>query len=196
MTPTRLTLALTLALTTTLTHAAPQWTWEAGKQTNNGEITLKSTDGSTSYTGTQNPTGAVAKSNQTASTQPPTVIIQATSGSGTPFNYKDDCWVFDLAGAGQANNWFIGAGKIDTVGPKFTGVMGWYGGGGSSYGAGGKDVMAALLGVGAGGANNYNPKWCGSDASCAWNHGYNAYYSTGVVGVAALPILTYQKCYP
>jgi len=55
--------------------AAPQWTWEAGKQTNNGAITIKSTNDSTTYTGTQNPTGAVAKTNQNAVTQPPTVII-------------------------------------------------------------------------------------------------------------------------
>jgi len=62
--------------------APPQWTWEAGKQTNNGAITIKSTNGSTSYSGTQNPTGAVAKTNQNAVTQPPTVIIQATSSGG------------------------------------------------------------------------------------------------------------------
>jgi len=57
----------------------PKWTWEAGKQSSNGAITVKSTNGSTSYSGTQNPTGAVAKTNQTAVTQPPTVIVQATS---------------------------------------------------------------------------------------------------------------------
>lgn len=62
--------------------AGSQWTWEAGKQTNNGAITIKSTSGSTTYSGTQNPTGAIAKTNQTAVTQPPTVIIQATSGAG------------------------------------------------------------------------------------------------------------------
>lgn len=188
-----LVLTCTLALSATLSTAAPpQWTWEAGKQTNNGAITIKSTNGSTTYSGTQNPVGAIAKSNQNAVTQPPTVIIQATSGSGTPFNYKDDCFVFDLVG--HADQWFVGAGKINTVGPKFTGVMGWAGGS-SGYGAGGKDVMAALLGVGAGGANNYNPKWCGSDASCAWVNG-GGNYGIYLVGVSALPILTYQKCYP
>lgn len=57
----------------------PQWTWAAGAQTNNGAIVLKSTNGSTTYSGTQNPTGAVAKVNQTAATQPPTVIVQATA---------------------------------------------------------------------------------------------------------------------
>lgn len=195
MTPTRLTLALTLALTTTLTHAAPQWTWEAGKQTNNGAITLKSTDGSTSYTGTQNPTGAVAKSNQTASTQPPTVIIQATSGSGTQFNYKDDCWIFDLTG--HANQWFIGAGKMDEANKKFTGIMGWAMGSSGYYNGGGQ-VMAALSGGGFAGNSSYgsgNPYWCGSSASCAWGNGI-AYGYSFVVGVAALPILTYTKCYP
>ncbi len=59
----------------------PQWTWEAGKQTNNGSITVKSVSGGSTYSGTQNPTGAVARTNQSAVTQPPTVVIQATGGS-------------------------------------------------------------------------------------------------------------------
>jgi len=197
MTHTPLILACTLALTTTLTTAAPQWTWEAGKQTNNGAITIKSTNGSTTYSGTQNPTGAVAKTNQSAVTQPPTVIIQATSG-GLPFNYKDDCWIFDLTG--HDNEWFIGAGKIDTTATTFTGVMGWAKGG-SGYGAGGQAIMTALLGAGGGGSAAYNPYWCGSDVYCAWNYGpYNGSYSGNlsyhVVVAAALPILTYRKCYP
>ena len=62
--------------------AAQKWTWEAGKQTSNGQITVKSLSGSTTYSGTQNPTGAVVKTNQNAVTQPPTVIIQATGGGG------------------------------------------------------------------------------------------------------------------
>lgn len=190
MTPTRLTLALTLALTTTLTHAAPQWTWEAGKQSSGGEIIIKSTNGSTTYSGTQNPTGAVAKTNQTAVTQPPTVIIQATSG-GLPFNYKDDCWIFDLTG--HVSEWFIGAGKIDTTTTTFTGIMG--------YAKGGRNanfVMSALTGAGHGG-DTYS-YWCGSAAACAWNNGTFNLGTVGtytyVVGVAALPILTYTKCYP
>lgn len=60
----------------------PKWTWEAGKQTSNGSITVKSLSGGTTYSGTQNPTGAVAKTNQNAVTQPPTVIIQATGSGG------------------------------------------------------------------------------------------------------------------
>lgn len=55
--------------------ASPKWTWEAGKQTNNGSITIKSTDGSTTYTGTQNPTASSVKVNKNVATQPPTVII-------------------------------------------------------------------------------------------------------------------------
>ena len=60
----------------------PKWTWEAGKQTSNGSITVKSLSGGTTYSGIQNPTGAFAKTNQNAVTQPPTVIIQATGGGG------------------------------------------------------------------------------------------------------------------
>jgi hypothetical protein len=175
----------------------PQWTWEAGKQTNNGAITIKSMNGGTTYAGTQNPTGAVAKVNQNAVTQPPTVVIQATSG-GQVFNYKDDCFIFDLTGHG--GNWFIGAGKIDTSGPKFTGIMGYAMGPGGYYNGGGQ-VFSALTGAGFAGTSSYgsgNPYWCGTDASCAWN--YAAYSSSGytfyVVGASALPILTYQKCYP
>lgn len=41
-------------------------------------MTVKSLSGG-SYTATQNPPGAVAKSNQNAATQPPTVIVQATT---------------------------------------------------------------------------------------------------------------------
>jgi len=73
-----------MGLCSATSAAGPQWTWEAGKQTNNGAITIKSTNGSTTYPGTQNPTGAVAKTNQNAVTQPPTVIIQATGGVGYP----------------------------------------------------------------------------------------------------------------
>ena len=62
--------------------AGQKWTWEAGKQTSNGQIIVKSLSGSTTYSATQNPTGAVAKTNQNAVTQPPTVIIQATGGGG------------------------------------------------------------------------------------------------------------------
>lgn len=75
-------IAMAALLVPTLAIAGPQWTWEAGKQANNGAITIKSTNGSTTYSGTQNPTGAVAKVNQNAVTQPPTVIIQATGGGG------------------------------------------------------------------------------------------------------------------
>ncbi len=79
--------ALLLVMSLLFAQSAPaagptQWTWEAGKQTSNGSITVKSVNGGTTYSGTQNPTGAVAKTNQSAVTQPPTVIIQATGGGG------------------------------------------------------------------------------------------------------------------
>jgi len=98
---------------------AAQWTWEAGKQTNNGAITIKSVSGGSSYSGTQNPTGAVAKTNQNAVTQPPTVILQAT---GTGFDY-DHCFIFQLPGYATK---FIGYGSIDGTN-KFTGVASYLG---------------------------------------------------------------------
>jgi len=187
---------------------APQWTWEAGKQTNNGSITVNSASGSTTYNVIQNPTGAVAKANQSASTQPPTVIIQATGGGDRPFNYIDHCYVFDLPD--YSGYKFIGAGKL--VGSKFTGILGYFGGY-HGYNNGGGQVLSALTGMGFAGSfyNNYgsyvsfgsgNPVWCGADASCAWYHAIyhrNTVYGTNyyrVVGVASLPVVNAQKCYP
>ena len=54
------------------------WAHQAAGFQSNGAVTVKSLAGS-SYVGTQNPTGAVAKANQNAATQAPTVIIQATA---------------------------------------------------------------------------------------------------------------------
>jgi hypothetical protein len=54
------------------------WAHQATGFQSNGAVTVKSLAGG-SYAGTQNPAGAVAKANQNAATQPPTVIIQATS---------------------------------------------------------------------------------------------------------------------
>ena len=59
--------------------AQPQWTWDTGKQNNNGSINIKSVTGGAVYAGTQNPTGAAAKLNQTAVTQPPTVVLATAS---------------------------------------------------------------------------------------------------------------------
>ncbi len=78
-------IAMLLSVAQSAAASGPaQWTWEAGKQTNDGSITIKSVSGETTYSGTQNPTGAVAKTNQSAVTQPPTVIIQATGGGAAP----------------------------------------------------------------------------------------------------------------
>ena len=183
----RILIACNLSLAATVAFAAgPQWTWEAGKQST-GAITLKSTDGSTTYSGTQNPTGAVAKTNQTAVTQPPTVIIQATSGSGSPFGYKDDCYILTVDGY-PAQNRFVGAGKLDTATTpnKFTGIMGYDGYSNST------SVISSLTG----GSSTAPYKWCGSDAYCAWYYGSGIYGSYYVVGAAALPISAYQRCYP
>jgi len=55
------------------------WAHQAAGFQSNGAVTVKSLSGG-SHAGTQNPSGAVAKANQNAVTQAPTVIIQATSG--------------------------------------------------------------------------------------------------------------------
>ena len=56
----------------------PSWAHQAAGFQSNGQVSIKSLSGG-SYVGSQNPTGAIAKTNQSATTQPPTVIIQATS---------------------------------------------------------------------------------------------------------------------
>ena len=184
-------LLLSVALVPSLALAAgPQWTWEAGKQSSNGAITIKSTNGSTTYTGTQNPTGAVAKTNQNAVTQPPTVIIQATSG-GAPFNYKDDCWIINI----YYYSW-IGAGKVDTTLSQFTGVLSNLQNAAGQYN-GASQVMSALIGTGFAGNSTYgsgNPLWCGPSANCAVNTIYNG--TNALVLATAMPIGGYQKCYP
>ncbi|CAN7751215.1 hypothetical protein LJR269_006628 [Duganella sp. LjRoot269] len=60
--------------------AQPAWAHQAPGFQSNGAITVKSLMGG-AYGGTENPTGAVARSNQSAVTQPPTVIIQATGSA-------------------------------------------------------------------------------------------------------------------
>lgn len=59
---------------------AVSWAHQNGSLQSNGSITVKSQSGG-AYAGQVNPAGAVAKANQSAVTQPPTVIIQATSGA-------------------------------------------------------------------------------------------------------------------
>ena len=54
------------------------WAHQAGSLSSNGSVTVKSIAGG-SYSATQNPSGAIAKANQVAATQPPTVIVQATA---------------------------------------------------------------------------------------------------------------------
>jgi hypothetical protein len=68
------------AVTAPAAAGAVNWAHQGSGLQSNGAVTVKSLAGG-SYAGTQNPAGAVAKANQNAATQPPTVIIQAT-GSG------------------------------------------------------------------------------------------------------------------
>lgn len=76
----KIVLSMALLLLGQQVSAEPQWAWDAGKQTNNGAIIVKSVSGGTTYSGTQNPTGSAVKMNQIASTQPPTVVIVAQTG--------------------------------------------------------------------------------------------------------------------
>lgn len=54
------------------------WAHQNGSVLSNGSVSIKSLSGG-SYAGTSNPSGAVAKANQNASTQPPTVLVRGRS---------------------------------------------------------------------------------------------------------------------
>ena len=186
-------------LVTLLATAAAQagnvnWAHQAGTLQSNGSVTVKSLSGG-SYAGTQNPTGAVAKSNQNAATQSPTVIIQATS-SGIPFNYKDDCYIImPPTGAGYTQETLprLGAGKIDATTGKFIGLLTFFGPGSGYPSASANALLAALLGGSYSGS--YNVGTCGADSSCAYSA---ASYSSGntLVHVSSLTVKSYSKCYP
>lgn len=81
--------------------AQPAWAHQAPGFQSNGAITVKSLVGG-AYGGTENPTGAVVRSNQSAVTQPPTVIIQAT-GSAVAFETTTALYSGNLGGIAGAN---------------------------------------------------------------------------------------------
>lgn len=76
---TYLTKAVILALAFTGAASAQQWTFQGGGQTNNGSVQIKSVDGSSSATISQNPTGAAVRPNQSAVTQAPVVLMQSSA---------------------------------------------------------------------------------------------------------------------
>ena len=67
------------ASTPAVVAGSASWAHQEGAVASNGAVNVKSLAGGT-YAATQNPTGAIAKVNQVAATQPPTVVIQATNG--------------------------------------------------------------------------------------------------------------------
>jgi hypothetical protein len=59
------------------------WVHQNGTLQSNGNVTIRAASGA-NYSATQNPGGTVAKANQNASTQPATILIQATAGGSVP----------------------------------------------------------------------------------------------------------------
>jgi len=93
-------LAGLLAIATTATPAAPgpAWAHQVPGFQSNGAVTVKSLGGG-SFAGKTNPTGALAKANQTAVTQPPTVVIQATSSGNFPIlMFTSNAYMGNLGG--------------------------------------------------------------------------------------------------
>lgn len=184
-----------MAVSSVAAAAGPQWTWEAGKQTNDGSITVRSVSGAGTYSVTQNPTGAVARTNQSAVTQPPTIILQATSG-GPVFNYTTDCYRFAAGGT-----WQLGAGKYDSGTGKFTGISARHEGDDSLY-VGATHVVAILTGVPSWGYGSTSADVvpvlvnCGSDAGCvaAKTSQNNPKYNK-VATVKDVPVTNVSQCY-
>ena len=156
-----------------------------------------------SYSATQNPTGAVAKSNQNAATQPPTVVIQAT-GSAASFSYKDDCYLFNgqpglsvsvngsLVDASTVT--YLGAGKLDATGTMFTGLMAAAGGSNTQSGI----LLSVLTGA------NFPGYWgnagygigAGYTANPSSAFGSYTSYGAGTVWVVRnLVVSSPVKCY-
>ena len=123
-------------------QAEPQWAWDAGKQTNNGAITIKSVSGGTTYSGTQNPTGAVAKTNQSAVTQPPTVIVQGSQCGFTHSTYSRI-----VSGSGTLNP------PADAVAMRVA-VIGGGGGGCAASNIVPASVITYVIGTGGAGATS------------------------------------------
>ncbi|CAN7751254.1 hypothetical protein LJR269_006630 [Duganella sp. LjRoot269] len=166
--------------------AQPAWAHQAQGFQSNGAITVKSLSGG-AYGAKENPTGAVASANQSAVTQPPTVIIQAT-GSALPFNYKDDCWLFyPPTGLSYQNESAqrMGLGKIDTLN-NFTGLI-----------AGHVTGYTALLTISTGASISSSSVNTILPSSPAGIWGTCSSASSGYVcQVIALPIRMATKCYP
>ena len=140
------------------------WAHQAGSLSSNGSVTVKSLTGGT-YAATQNPTGAVAKANQTAATQPPTVIIQATASAynetiplvvtGTttiptcPTGYT---MLFSRSGTGASSS-AIPYPVFNVAGTRYT-FASWFNGGSTYVGFGTENLP--LGSPGAGSASLYN----------------------------------------
>ena len=158
---------------------------------------MKSLSGG-AYAATQNPTGAVAKVNQVAATQPPTVVIQATS-SGPVFNYKDDCYVFNGDGMADAASWYptnirVGLGKV-SVSNQFTGMLA------ANNTMASAVLISASVGMFVSPGSSYPTTYysVGTAYSVAWQYTNVSGYAGAngvIVGVNNLPIANISKCYP
>ena len=159
----------------------------------NGAVTVKSLSGG-SYSATGNPSGAVAKANQNAATQPPTVVIQATSGP--IFNWTTDCYIlkFDTY-TGQANSYAFGAGKYNATANTFTGILGSAVASGSATGT---YILSMMTGMAVGGSTNIQTVNCGNNVACAYTPSFPSSAGTQLTVVQNLStsLIPVTKCYP
>lgn len=180
--------------------SAVDWAHQTSDFASNGAITIKSLSGGT-YAGTQNPTGAVAKTNQNAVTQPPTIIVQATNG-GTCYTFQPP------TGMGFASESHYRTGIGTLTGTTFKGVLGYLssdrtlalsGALGDSTYAGNRLLIAALSGgaFSANGADTTHFRFVGTSSTDAWTYTSfatsNPYY---IVAASSLTVRNSSECFP
>jgi hypothetical protein len=140
---------IALASTASSVAATTGWAHQAAGFQSNGAVNVKSLSGGT-YSAIQNPSGAVAKPDQSAATQPHTVVVQATTGGF--FNYGTDCFILNGPTGGTA----IGLGKLTTP-TSFTGLAASFSTGSGTGYAG----ALYLITMAAGGSNGTLPTLMG-----------------------------------
>jgi hypothetical protein len=180
-----------------ITAAAPAvagstgWAHQATGFQSNGAVTVKSISGGL-YASTQNPTGAMAKTNQNTSVQAPTVVIQATGS--TQFNWSSDCYIFRFDNYTAGTAYAIGAGKYDSSAATFSGLLG---NAGSSAHTGGAVVMSMLTGATVAGSTNSALYQCGNNPGCVGSllnsTAYGLIFVVQNMPTTAIPV---SKCYP
>jgi hypothetical protein len=150
------------------------WAHQSGSVQANGSVTVKSLS-SGSFAATSNPEGAVVKANQNAATQPPTIVIQATTGNF--FNYGTDCFILTATNSAK----YLGVGKLS--GLSFTGIAS------PNSGNAAPNILGIALGVMPSTTSTYTMSFRGVTSLAAMGGS-----DWGIIQME--PIASAIKCYP